>query len=220
MSFAALTVDINARTANLESGIDRLKAKTSGLDEFGKKLGLSLAGLGGVAAAAGAGMVALARQVADLQDSASKMSQRIGIGVEALNELQYAASLADVDTELLANAMTRLSIRISEAISGNKESAAIFDTLGIAIKDASGQARAADEVFADVADRFQQFEDGTNKTAQAAELFDFGGRLLLVVAEPTTLDHQEHASIEIAPGAYWVVRQREYHPQEIRRVQD
>src|SRR5690606_1786152 len=56
--------------------------------------------------------------------------------------------------------------------------------------------------------------------AQAAELFDFGGRLLLVVAEPTTLDHQEHASIEIAPGAYWVVRQREYHPQEIRRVQD
>jgi len=57
-------------------------------------------------------------------------------------------------------------------------------------------------------------------SANVAELFDFGGRTVLVVKEPTTLDHQEHAQIEVQPGIYWVVIQREYHPEEIRRVQD
>lgn len=51
-------------------------------------------------------------------------------------------------------------------------------------------------------------------------LFDFTGKTVLVVSAPTTLTHQEHAPIEIAPGTYWVVRQREYSPQAIRRVID
>lgn len=56
--------------------------------------------------------------------------------------------------------------------------------------------------------------------ATAADLFDFGGQIVLVVNEPTILSHQEHAPIEVQPGTYWVIRQREYSPQEIRRVQD
>lgn len=56
--------------------------------------------------------------------------------------------------------------------------------------------------------------------ASAAQLFAVDERMLLVVAEQTKVDHQEHAAIEIVPGQYWVVRQREYSPQEIRRVRD
>ena len=48
----------------------------------------------------------------------------------------------------------------------------------------------------------------------------FGGREIIVVAEPTPLRHQEHGEIEVSPGTYWVVRQREYTPQAIRRVTD
>ena len=53
-----------------------------------------------------------------------------------------------------------------------------------------------------------------------ANLFSVNDGLVLVVAEPTTLDHQEHGTIEIMPGIYWIVRQREYHRSEVRRVQD
>ena len=56
--------------------------------------------------------------------------------------------------------------------------------------------------------------------ASAAQLFAVDERMVLVVAEPTRIEHQEHAAIEIAPGDYWVVRQREYTPQAIRRVMD
>jgi hypothetical protein len=49
----------------------------------------------------------------------------------------------------------------------------------------------------------------------------FGGdKPVLVVREHTTLDHQEHGAIEIDPGTYWVVRQREYTPEAIRNVMD
>lgn len=51
-------------------------------------------------------------------------------------------------------------------------------------------------------------------------LFELCGKTVMVVSEPTMLAHQEHGEIEVAPGKYWVVRQREYTPQAIRRVMD
>jgi hypothetical protein len=43
---------------------------------------------------------------------------------------------------------------------------------------------------------------------------------LLEVTKKTTLRHEEHAPIQLDPGMYEVVRQREYTPEEIRFVAD
>lgn len=45
-------------------------------------------------------------------------------------------------------------------------------------------------------------------------------RLLRVVGRSALLKHDEHAPITIRPGTYRVRRQREYSPEEIRRVAD
>ena len=37
---------------------------------------------------------------------------------------------------------------------------------------------------------------------------------------PVELEHEEHGTIEIPPGNYEVLRQREYSPEEIRNVAD
>jgi hypothetical protein len=37
---------------------------------------------------------------------------------------------------------------------------------------------------------------------------------------PVALEHDEHDTIAVPPGNYQVVRQREYSPDEIRRVED
>jgi hypothetical protein len=57
--------------------------------------------------------------------------------------------------------------------------------------------------------------------ANAAMLMDApnGDRFLLVDA-PCALIHQEHGTIQLAPGSYKVTRQREYSPEEIRQVAD
>ena len=52
----------------------------------------------------------------------------------------------------------------------------------------------------------------------ASQLFSIDGKMVLVVDEPATLDHQEHGAIEIDLGVWWVVRQQEYSRGEVRRV--
>ena len=37
---------------------------------------------------------------------------------------------------------------------------------------------------------------------------------------PVALEHDEHDTIQVPPGDYRVIRQREYHPEEIRNVAD
>ena len=52
----------------------------------------------------------------------------------------------------------------------------------------------------------------------SATLLGTGDERYLRVAAPVTLDHEEHARIEVAPGTYRVVIQREYVPPEISPV--
>lgn len=48
----------------------------------------------------------------------------------------------------------------------------------------------------------------------------FGGKMVVVVDEPTPLVHEEHKAIPLVRGAFDVVNQWEYEPDQIRRVAD
>jgi hypothetical protein len=55
----------------------------------------------------------------------------------------------------------------------------------------------------------------------AGELLERGGNLYLrVLADSATIIHQEHRAITLPRGTYRVWGQREYSPDEIRRVLD
>ena len=43
---------------------------------------------------------------------------------------------------------------------------------------------------------------------------------LTVTGEAAAVTHDEHATIMLPPGAYRVIRQREYAPEEVRYVAD
>lgn len=49
---------------------------------------------------------------------------------------------------------------------------------------------------------------------------EMAGTQWIVLDEPALLTHQEHASLQIPVGIHEVRIQREYHPEEIRRVVD
>lgn len=57
-------------------------------------------------------------------------------------------------------------------------------------------------------------------TGAVAEFATQDGQRLIFVEAPTPLVHQEHDAIEVKPGWYWIVRQQEYSPEEIRDVAD
>lgn len=46
------------------------------------------------------------------------------------------------------------------------------------------------------------------------------GERYLSLPKQVTLDHEEHSTITLPAGNYKVIRQREYHPEEIRNVAD
>lgn len=53
------------------------------------------------------------------------------------------------------------------------------------------------------------------------ELYEMDGGMFLSVSEKgISILHEEHAPIELPPGEYRVIRQREYSPEEIRNVAD
>jgi len=57
--------------------------------------------------------------------------------------------------------------------------------------------------------------------AAQARLLRYKEQMYLVVAaKMLQLIHQEHSPLEIPEGIYEVIRQREYTPQEVRRVAD
>lgn len=57
-------------------------------------------------------------------------------------------------------------------------------------------------------------------SAEHASAYQWEGDRLIKVQEPTDLVHEEHSSINLDPGVYKVVIQREYTPSAIRKVVD
>lgn len=54
-----------------------------------------------------------------------------------------------------------------------------------------------------------------------AEIFETrDGKHYLRLDAPLSVRHEEHSAIALEAGTYEVVRQREYHPEEIRNVAD
>jgi len=53
-----------------------------------------------------------------------------------------------------------------------------------------------------------------------ARIWDAGAERFLQVLEATQLKHEEHSPIDLPPGTYKVVQQREYTPERDRLVQD
>jgi hypothetical protein len=123
--------------------------------------------------AAGVGILGAAfdrinpKSVIDAADQLNKLNQRTGIAVETLSAYQFAARLADVSNEDLTTSLKKLNLNIAAAARGETEQAAAFKAIGVSVVDASGKVRTADQVFADIAERFSGYNDGANKVALA-----------------------------------------------------
>jgi hypothetical protein len=74
-------------------------------------------------------------------DAISETASKIGVGVEALQELRFAASLAGVEQQTLDMALQRFVRRVAEAANGTGEAEDALAQMGIALRDQSGNLR-------------------------------------------------------------------------------
>ncbi|WP_240097684.1 phage tail protein [Thermomonas flagellata] len=156
---------------------DSVKRGLGGLADAARSVNGVLAGLGVALSAAGLG--AMVKSALESADALNKLSQRVGITVEALSTLVPAAELSGVSAQTFESGLKKLATAMLEAATGSEESARRFAALGVAFQDQDGTLRATDAVLLDLADRFQAMPDGAQKSALAVQLFGKSGAELI-----------------------------------------
>jgi hypothetical protein len=173
----ALHVELGIDSAQFSAGLHKAQGD---LGKFGKLAAGVAASVAALGAAAMASLGSVVKSAADHADALSKAAQKVGVTVEALSRLEWAAKLSDVSLEQLTGGLGRLSKAMSDAAAGSQGPASTaFAALGIAVTDATGNLRAADAVFGDLAEAFARLEDGSTKTALAINIFGRAGTDLI-----------------------------------------
>lgn len=143
------------------------------------KLSKDLGGkLKGACVAVGAGLSAVAATATVLVnksmeagDRIDKMSQKIGMSRKAFQEWDYIMSQNGGNVESLQMGYKALAGQMDGVRKGSKESTAIFQKLGVAVKDNNGQLRSQEDVFNDSVRALQRMKNPTEKAIVASKLF-------------------------------------------------
>jgi hypothetical protein len=185
MAIAKLSIDLEAKLANLQAGMDKagMIAERSSARMSRAFSGVKTAAIG-IGAAIGAAVSV--REITDFvkgaidgADALSKQARSVGMLTEELSALSYASDLAGVNQEELVTALTKMSKQARDAGDGVKASADAFRNLGISVKNNDGTLKGSNALLAEVADSFAALPAGIQKTALATDLFGRSGAKMI-----------------------------------------
>src|ERR687891_520446 len=165
----------------IETAGDRASGGLKGLGREAELLRTGIRTLGGalIGAATAGGLGALIDRSISAADAIGKTADKIGVGVEALQELRFAAKASGVEQQTLDMALQRFPRRAAEAAQGTGEAKDALAQMSIALRDQSGNLRGSEDLLADVADAFARIEDPAERVRLAFKLFDSEGVALV-----------------------------------------
>ena len=113
-------------------------------------------------------------------DELGKTAQKIGIPVDQLSKLEYAAKLSDVSVEDLTTSLTKFSKGIAQiAAGGQNEAAQALRAIGVSAIDARGKLIPTSTLIEEIAAKFSVMKDSAAKTALAIALFGKSGASMI-----------------------------------------
>jgi hypothetical protein len=179
-----IAVKVGADITSLKKGMGDA---ASSVETFSQKAGQSLTSFsanllkfGAAAASAGAlAAGALIKSSIDSADALSKMSKTLGLSIEKLSALQYAAGLSGIENEALSASLGKLNKNARDAYLGVGAAKDAFDALGITVANSAGNLRTNDEIFAQIVDKFSKMPNGIEKSAFAMDIFGKSGAALI-----------------------------------------
>jgi hypothetical protein len=174
----ALRVVLGADTAAFETGLNKARASASSFAASVTKIAAGV-GLEHGLEKAVESIVHGFKEAVKSADDMGKAAQKVGLPVEELTKLKFAADLSDVSLESLSAGLGKLSKNMAAVATGSKEQKDHFDALGITVTNADGTLRSVSDVFADLSGKFAESADGAAKTATALNLLGKGGKDLI-----------------------------------------
>ncbi|GAB3356196.1 phage tail tape measure protein [Lysobacter tyrosinilyticus] len=166
----------SALTAKLDAQVLHLKNVNGIFDRAGasaKRLAAQWTAVGVAAATAAIGFGI--RNATEFADHLNDINQRLGISAEALSSWAYAAQQSGTDIDALGVGLKKLAKNMGEALDPKSSQAKLFQSLGIQIRDASGNLRRLEDVLPQIATRFKELDNATTEAALAQEFFGKSG---------------------------------------------
>ena len=174
----ALRVSLAMDSAEFQSGAKSAQSSLSGLQASLKSF--SGAFMAAFAGSLAAGFGAAIKSSINHMDELGKSAQKIGIPVDELSKLEYAARLADVGIEDLETSVGKFDKALNQIAAGQKSGAGnALRAIGVSATDANGKLKPTSQILAEVADKFASYKDGATKTALAMELFGKSGAKMI-----------------------------------------
>lgn len=179
-SLGGLTVDLSANIVRFERALTRaeriMQRRTRNMRQVAIRAGTAIgAALGSIRFAQ------LTSQIIDSGDQMAKFSRRIGISVEALSNLAFAAQRSGVPLQSLQIALQRQTRRISNATRETNEATKALDQLGLSAERLN--AMKPDKQFLAIAEALSKLESQQDRVAFAMKFWDSEGVALLQIAE-------------------------------------
>ena len=165
----------------IEGAGERASGGLKGLGRQAELLRTGIRTLGGalIGVTTVGGLATLVDRSISAADAIGKTADKIGVGVEALQELRFAAKASGVEQQTLDMALQRFTRRAAEAAQGTGEAKDALAQLGITLRDQDGHLRRSEDLLADVADAFARIEDPAERVRLAFKLFDSEGVALV-----------------------------------------
>lgn len=143
-----------------EAGWDKMQRQMATLRERGAAIGASVRNWAlAFAAVTAAGGVAFAgmRRVIDRVDTLNDSAERIGVPVEKLQLMGYAAKLNGSSVDELSQALEKLALSQASAVAGDKEMVQWFERVGLSQQKLRNMR--VDEVWERIGDKFAEVGD-------------------------------------------------------------
>lgn len=156
------------RLASSNPTLQALSANLSKVSSGAGKVADATRGISSVAGGAIAGLTGMAMAAASTADELATLAQQSGFSTDSLQKFEYAADLVDVSSETIISAATKMR---SSMVSTGADTQAVWQQLGVRVKDVTGNYRDSEEVFYDVIAALGKVKNETERDALAMMIF-------------------------------------------------
>lgn len=178
-TLGTLAVSVLGDARDLEKSFDGVNKKVEGFSKGMQDMGRRVGNTGktmtkwvtGPILAVGAGVLALATKTGQFADELLDLEAATGISTDRLQQFRMAEVAAGVETDAIAESIMRMNRRMQDSDEYNARLTATAEKYGVALRDANGEVRGAEEVHHDLMMAIAAIEDPQERARAGAQAF-------------------------------------------------
>ncbi|MBV9527049.1 hypothetical protein, partial [Sphingomonas sp.] len=151
----------DAKFAALGKGLEKLEAPLERLKSLGE---LAIGSL------LGESLIEAGKKGLEFAGNVKFVSEQVGTSTQFLQQYRYAASQYGVANAEADAGLQRLTRSIGQAANGNSALVAVFDRLGVKVRDSSGNVRSTEAVYTDLSSAISRLPDPAQRAADVMQL--------------------------------------------------